>query len=68
MPMTEEEKLKWAMAEIAARASEEYLIGTPYEFGMWRRRRARRQAVRIGKCEVIALIERVKQGARKCAG
>ena len=65
MPRTEQEKLKWAMAEIAARASEEYLIGTPYEFGLWRRRRARRQAAGIGKCEVIVLIERVKQGAMK---
>ena len=50
---------------LAARASEEYLIGTPYEFGLWRRRRARRQAAGIGTCEVIALIERVKQGAMK---
>ena len=39
MLMSEEEKIKWAQTEIATRAKEEYLIGTQYEFGMWRRRR-----------------------------
>ena len=68
MLMSEEEKIKWAQTEIATRAKEEYLIGTQYEFGMWRRRRERRKAVKLGKCQASSLIERVTKEMAKCDG